>query len=65
MKLYSRTRAAEVIDEYVPNEKYRCVLKLRLCEDMGYEAIGEAVGYSTQWVKDIVRRYRPEIMSLL
>ena len=65
MKLYSRTRAAEIIDEYVPNERYRRVLKLRICENMGYEDIGEAVGYSTQWVKDIVRRYRPEIMSLL
>lgn len=63
--LYSRTRAAEVIDEYIPNPKYREVLKLRLCEDMGYEAIAETVGYSPQWVKVLVTKYRKDIMALL
>ena len=63
--LYSIKRAEEVIDEYIPNEKYRQVLKLRLCQNMGYEQIGEAVGYSTQWCKDLVKRYRAEILSLL
>lgn len=63
--LYSIKRAADVIDEYIPDEKYRQVLKLRLCQKLPYERIGEKVGYSTQWCKDIVKRYKDDIFSLL
>ena len=65
MKLYSTKRLAEVIDEYIPSERYRLVLKLRLCENIGYEAIGEAAGYSPQWCKELVQKYKADLLSLL
>ena len=63
--LYSTKRVADVIDEYIPNERYRQILKLRLCQKIPYETIGEKVGYSTQWCKDIVKRYKEDIFSLI
>lgn len=65
MMLYSTIRAAAVIDEYIPKDEYRRILKLRLCQKMPYEQIGETVGYSTQWCKQIVWKYQAEILALL
>ena len=63
--LYSIIRVAEVIDEYIPDERHRQVLRLRLCQNIGYEQIGETVGYSPQWCKDLVKRYKKEILALI
>ena len=65
MALYSIERAESVINEYIPDDRYRKILILKLCQNMSYEAIGEACGFSPSWVKQIVKRYRAEIMSLL
>ena len=65
MSLYSIKRAEEVIAEYIPKEEYRQVLIQRLCHKTPYEEISGAVGYSPQWCKEIVKRYRNEILSLL
>ena len=63
--LYSIKRAEEVIDEYIPKEEYKQVLKYRLCQKTPYEEIGERVGYSTQWCKEIVKKYSADILALL
>lgn len=65
MALYSIQRAEAIIDEYIPDERYRKILILKICHNMSYEAIGEATGFSSSWVKQIVLRYRPEITAML
>ena len=65
MALYSIHRAESIINEYIPDERYRNVLIMKICKNMSYEEIGEALGFSPSWVKQIVRRYRPEILSML
>lgn len=65
MALYSVQRAEDIIDEYIPDERYKQILRLKLCRNMSYESIGEATGFSASWVKQIVNRYRADIMSML
>ena len=65
MALYSTDRAEAVINEYVPDDRYKKVLFLKICKNMSYEAIGEACGFSPSWVKQIVKKYRTEILSML
>lgn len=65
MALYSIERAEAIINEYIPDERYRMVLILRICRNMSYEAIGEATGFSPSWVKQIIKKYRKEILQIL
>ena len=65
MQLYSVKRAEEVIDEFIPKNEYKEVLKQRMCRKIPYEEIAESVGYSTQWCKEIVKKYRAALMALL
>lgn len=65
MALYSIIRAESIINEYIPDERYRSILIMKMCRNMSYESIGEALGFSPSWVKQIVLRYRPEIKSML
>lgn len=65
MALYSIDRAEAIINEYIPDERYRKALILKLCRNMSYEAIGEETGFSPSWVKQIIKRYRKDILSIL
>ncbi len=65
MALYSIQKAEALINEYIPDEKYKKILIMKMCQNMSYETIGEAAGFSPSWVKQIVNRYRPDIMSML
>ena len=65
MALYSIQRAESIINEYIPDERYRSILIMKMCRNLSYESIGEAIGFSPSWVKQIVLRYRPEIESML
>lgn len=65
MELYSTSRAEAVINEYIQDDRYKKVLFLKICKNMSYEAIGEACGFSSSWVKQIVKKYRSKILSIL
>ena len=43
---YRNSDMMTAIDEYVHNSRYRAILRLRFCESMTYEEIGEEI-YST------------------
>lgn len=62
---YRNSDMCNCIEEYVRNPRYRSVLRLRYCEGMTYEEIGETVGYSSQHVKHICKTYRDILMSHL
>ena len=65
MPTYSRKTMLAVIDDYVVNERYREILRLRYCEGVHYERIGELTNYSTQHVKSICKNYKDILISHL
>lgn len=65
MPTYKRCDMQEAIEAYIINPRYREVLRLRYCEGMTHEQIGEAVNYSTQHVKAICKRYKDMLISRL
>lgn len=65
MQIYSAKRLCEIIDDYVHDARYRKILKMRFCENITYEVIAEEVGFSTQYTKEIVKRYKAMLFSLL
>ena len=65
MSNYSRKTMLAVIDDYVVNPRYREVLRLRYCEGVPYEMIGEMTHYSTQHVKYICKTYKEYLIGLL
>ena len=65
MPTYKRSDMRSTIEEYVINPIHRKVLKLRYCEGMTYEQIGEKTNYSTQNVKHICKAYKDVLISHL
>ena len=65
MPEYKNSDMRRIIAEYVHNPKYRTILELRYCDSATYDEIASAVGYSTQHVKDICRRYKSCLISHL
>ena len=65
MSNYNRKTMLGVIDDYVVNPRYREVLRLRYCEGMTHEQVGEATNYSTQHVKSICKDYKELLISHL
>ena len=65
MPIYSAKRLCEIIDDYVHDSRYRLVLKMKLCENIPYERIAEEVNFSTQYTKEIVKKYKKMLFSLL
>ncbi len=65
MPIYSNVRICEVIDDYIHDPRYRAVLKLRLCDNTPYEKIAEEVNFSTQYTKEIVKKYKAMVFDLL
>ena len=65
MPEYKNSDMCRIIDEYIHHPRYRLVLRLRFCESMTYEEIGEQAGYTTQHVKELCRKYKPILISHL
>ena len=65
MIIYSNTDMCRAIDEYVHNIKHRELLRLKLCDGYTHEEVAERVGYSTQYVKEICREYKPIMFQRL
>ena len=65
MPNYKRSDMSAAIEDYVINSRYREVLRLRYCEGMPYELIGETTHYSTQHVKHICKTYKDYLIGLL
>lgn len=63
MPNYKRSDMCNAIDDYIINASYRLVLKLRYCEGLTYEQVGERTGYSTQHVKRICKTYKDFLIS--
>ena len=62
---YRNSDMCNTINEYVRNQRYKDLLRLRYCEGRTYEEIGEIVCYSPQHVKRICKNYHDTLMSHL
>lgn len=58
MPEYKNSDMDNVIKEYVRRPRYKQVLRLRYCEGLSYEEIGEITSYSTQHVKHICKSHK-------
>jgi DNA-directed RNA polymerase specialized sigma24 family protein len=56
--MYRNSDMQAAIDEYVHVTWQREALRLRFCEGLTYEEIGGRLGYSTQYIKEIIRKHR-------
>ncbi|MBR0092839.1 MAG: hypothetical protein IJP92_14195 [Lachnospiraceae bacterium] len=50
----TRTELEHLIDEYILNEKYRRIMKRRLCDAVKFEPLAEEVDMSVRQTKQIV-----------
>lgn len=50
----SRTEIEHLIDEWIFNERNRCIIKRRLCDGITYEKLAEEFDLSVQQIKTIV-----------
>ena len=63
--MYTNSQITAVIDEYVHSSWQREALKLRFCDGLTHEQIAEKMGYSTQYIKEVVKKHKPTIFSQL
>ena len=54
MRDYSRTELTEAIDEWLLNERHRCILKSRLIDGYTYDELSEMYYMSPRQIKRIV-----------
>lgn len=63
--VYRNSDISRAIDEYIHSDWQREAMKMRFCDGKTYEQIAEALGYSTQYIKEIVSRNKKAIFSNL
>ena len=63
--MYTNSQMIAVIDEHVHSAWQREALKLRFVDGMTHEQIAEKLGYSTVYIKEIVKRHKPVLFSNL
>ena len=63
--MYTNSRMTAVIDEHVHSSWQRDALKLRFCDGLTYEEIAGRTGYSTQYIKEIVKKHKPTLFANL
>lgn len=56
MTEYSNVKIAQVIDDYIHNERNRAILKRRFIDGVCYEPLAEEFELSVRQVKNIVYR---------
>lgn len=63
--MYTNSRMTAAIDEHVHSSWQREALKMRFCDGLTHEQIAEALGYSTQYIKEIVKRHKKTLFDNL
>ena len=62
---YSRSAIEGAIDEWILNEKYRCIMKRRLIDGITYERLAEEFDMSVSQIKRIVYKSEERIFKHL
>lgn len=63
--MYTNSQMIAAIDEHVHSAWQREALKLRYIDGLTHEQIAEKMGYSTQYIKEIVKRHKDVLFANL
>lgn len=63
MKEYTNSQIAQVIDEYIHNQRDRDVLKSRFIDGLTYEKIAEKYELSVRYTKTIIYKQQDVIFK--
>lgn len=62
---YTNSQMQTVIDEHIHSAWQREACKLRFVDGLTHEQIAEKLGYSTQYIKEIIKRNKAILFSYL
>lgn len=62
---YTNSQMIAAIEEHVHSAWQREALKLRYIDGLTHEQIAEALGYSTQYIKEIIKRHKTVLFANL
>ena len=63
--MYTNSQMTAVIDEHVHSSWQREALKLRYIDGLTHEQIAEKLGYSTQYIKEIIKKHKALLFTYL
>ena len=63
--MYTNSQMTEVINEHIHSAWQREACKLRFVDGLTHEQIAERLGYSTQYIKEIIKRNKAILFSYL
>ena len=63
--MYTNSQMQAVINEHIHSAWQREACKLRFCDGLTHEQIAEQLGYSTQYIKQIIKKNRTILFSNL
>ena len=63
--MYTNSQMTEVINEHIHSAWQREACKLRFVDGLTHEQIAERLGYSTQYIKEILKRNKIILFSNL
>ena len=63
--MYTNSQMTEAINEHIHSAWQREACKLRFIDGMTHEQIAERLGYSTQYIKEILKRNKIILFSNL
>lgn len=65
MREYSNSKIAKAIEEWIPNERNRNILKRRLIDGICYEPLAEEFDLSVRQIKNIVYKNQEKLFRHL
>ena len=63
--MYTNSQMTEAINEHIHSAWQREACKLRFVDGLTHEQIAEKLGYSTQYIKQIIKKNRTILFSYL
>lgn len=62
---YSNSEIANIIDEYIHNQKHRAIMKRRYIDGICFEPLAEEFDLSTKQIKNIIYKNEDTILKHL
>ena len=62
---YTNSQMSALIDEHIHNEKYRGILKRRLCDGVCFEPLAEEFDMSVRQIQNIVYKGTSQLLKYL
>ena len=63
--MYTNSQMSALIDEHVHVKWQREALKMKLCDGLTHEQIAEITGYSTQYIKEIIKKNKALLFTYI